>query len=809
MTQKPFKHWRWRLCVAAAVLYAFLSGAGCNGKASAIVEETMDIEAYCQTQRQQFHEGVWAPLFVRDCQGCHNSSGFAVLNAKSRLVLWPETYPNAAQKNLDAMAALAKEKVNGTSLLLAKVSNEIPHGGDTVYAKGSAKYAQLQNFIAELESKSASAPSCTNVVARMDARLKAMRLMEPQATFRKAAINIAGRLPTAEEDARLAQSPEQLEGLLKALLEEEAFYERLKEIFNDIFVFSVRGQRWFDIHFFRSKDLSSKEPYADDFYEDFSGIHGKFRISDGIGKTLQIGDTIQRSLWEEPLALIAYVARNNRPFTEILTANYTVVNDYSAFAYNRGGQPAHLAPSGGWRPIQLWQRVDSPAKTPIPHAGVLSSAAFLAKVPTNSINISRGRAEFVSKHFLATSVLGFAQRPVDSTQLDSGDNPTVNNPTCNACHQHLDGLAGAFAGFSFWNHSSYQPQWTEWNDKKYLPSFQGESFPSRAPENLKPLPWVAQRVAADARFPYAMVRRVFEGITGRKPLEYPKETAGPDYAERLLAWESQNAFLHEVAAHMAQQGMNVKVAFLDILQSPYFRAAQDAALPEALAIGLGEGRLLTPEMLSRKIRATLGTHWGGFYQAMPNESLTGEYNVLYGGIHPSESNVRLTQINTAMAGTASAMARAMACRIPAWEFSKSPHERVVFTSVQKDTQPLRKDSPDGPFVADTQGEAAIRQNLAFLHQRLLGENVSPHSAEVDLSYSIFVEAWRERAENKEDYIQYWHCLGKWDLNGPNVDGNYYADLPDVQQIDKDTHFTLYAWTATLTYLLADFRFIHE
>jgi len=802
MTQPPSQHWRRHLCLAAVLPCLFLSLSGCLGEASAIEEP--DVEAFCKTQRHQFHEGLWAPLFVHNCQGCHNTSGLAPLDAKSRFVLLPETYPNAAQANLDAIASLAREKVKGTSYVLAKVSNEIPHGGGRIFEKGSKEYVQLQNFIAGLENKDAKAPSCENIPARMDTRLSAMRRMESRAAFRKAAINIAGRLPTAEEDARLGQSPEQLNALLDALLEEEAFYERLKEIFNDMFVFSVRGQSGFSYNYFKSKDPGRSDPYPSDYYEDYPELANKLNTPEGIGTHMHA------SLWEEPLALIAYVARNNRPFTEILTANYAIVNDYTAFAYNVGAQPSPNAPVNAWRPATLWQRHNSPEQTLVPSAGVLSSAAFLAKFPTNAINISRGRAEFLSKNFLATSILTFAQRPVNSTQLDSTDNPTINNAACSVCHHYMDGLAGTFRGFTFWPAASYQPHLNVWNDQKYLPSFQGENFPQRASSNLKPMPWMAQRIAADARFPYAMVLRVFEGVTGRKPLEYPRNTAHPQYAEHLSAWESQNAFLHETAERMAQQGMNIKVAFREILLSPYFQAAQDANLPAALAIGLGEGRLLTPEMLARKIRVTLGAHWGGFSNALPSDALTSTYNILYGGIHPTSSAVRLTQINTLMAAVASAMAREMGCRIPAWEFSKPLDERLVLTKAKAETIPL--DTYSDGLKPNPLGENAIRENLAYLHQQLLGEFVSPHSPEVNISYELFVEAWKERASGNtalgtSKRINFWNCEGRWNLNKANSD-NSRVELTEGR-VTEDLNSTIYAWQAVLTYLLMDFRFIHE
>src|SRR5690606_25363896 len=58
--------------------------------------------------------------------------------------------------------------------------------------------------------------------------------LSASATFRKAALHLAYRMPTSEEVARLASEGESaLPELIEGLFEEDAFYERLKDMFND------------------------------------------------------------------------------------------------------------------------------------------------------------------------------------------------------------------------------------------------------------------------------------------------------------------------------------------------------------------------------------------------------------------------------------------------------------------------------------------------------------------------------------------------------------------------------------------------
>ena len=840
MSQQAFKHFKaWKQGFGIVSVFFFIL-AGCNGESSEIPGDDTPLqenpppppppeggasETLCKTQRMQFHQEAWGPLFAR-CQGCHSASGFATLHARSNFVLVPDSFPDATQRNLETIASFAKKQANGTSDLLTKVSDKELHPDGITYEKGSPEYVQLKNFIeklenAQLDAQSPFAVNCRNMPARMDARLRAVPLLDANASFRKAAINIGGRLPKPEEMSRLSQSPAELPALINALLEEEGFYERLKEVFNDMFVFPGKGESsplFARGHFDYELNASSGYGKGRDFPkidELFVGEVGKNR-----------GPETGLSFHEEPLELIVYIAKNNRPFSEILTADYIVTNPYTAYAYGLINEMPEPIVS-----MRDWSRYSEPlvqrkglgltgalAETIVPRAGVLSTPAFLVRWSSTATNLSRGRAEFLSKNFLATSILGFAQRPVNSTELGKTDGePTKSLPACQVCHDYMDPLASGFMGFTYSRLASYQPQSSEWG-MKYAPGFLDKTPPHTLPKT-RILPWMAQQITEDARFPYAMVRRVFESVTGNKPVEYSADPLS------LAAWESQNAFLHEVASQMAAQGMNIKVAFREILLSPYFRAAQTPNLPADLALGLGEGKLLTPEVLARKIRAILGTHWGYSFPATGNnppqhrDFLPFDYNVLYGGIDSRQSPERIREINTMIAAVASAMAREMGCRIPAWEFSKPTNERILLAKVQMDTKPFRQDSPGGPWIDVPEAERAIRENLSYLHQRLLGENVEPNSPEVDIAYALFADVWKERAKTNNKKIEHTNCQGKWDLGqqiklenitaSTRDNNNGYVPLPALTSVTQDEHFTFYAWQAVLTYLLTDFRFLHE
>ena len=82
------------------------------------------------------------------------------------------------------------------------------------------------------------------------------------------------------------------------------------------------------------------------------------------------------------------------------------------------------------------------------------------------------------------------------------------------------------------------------------------------------------------------------------------------------------------------------------------------------------------------------------------------------------------------------------------------------------------------------GEAAIRQNLVFLHRHLLGEDLETDAAELDTTYQLFVDV-RDEGET----VIRGSCRGGGGAN--------------------DTNGTVIPWQAVVTYLLSDYSFVYE
>ena len=221
-------------------------------------------------------------------------------------------------------------------------------------------------------------------------------------------------------------------------MQEEAFYERLKESWNDLFLTDryVPGSRAIDL-------LDGTDYPSRTWYQPPEGTEGVDQ-----NEVNRLRSLANRAVAREALELVAHVVREGRPFTEILTADYRMVNPFSAKTYGLGLAFADSNDSTEWKEAKV-QGME--------HAGVLTSHMFLNRFPTTDTNRNRNRARMAFKFFLATDILQLAERPVDSTNIE-GHNPTMNNPECTVCHEPMDPVAGAFMNWdSRGRMSAYQP----------------------------------------------------------------------------------------------------------------------------------------------------------------------------------------------------------------------------------------------------------------------------------------------------------------------------------------------------------------
>jgi hypothetical protein len=208
--------------------------------------------------------------------------------------------------------------------------------------------------------------------------------------------------------------------------------------------------------------------------------------------------------------------------------------------------------------------------------------------------------------------------------------------------------------------------------------------------------------------------------------------------------------------------------------------------------------------MNRKIRAITGVYWGdvddnGEHYDRLNKETYQNYFTLYGGMDSDSVLKHLDQPNGTVAAVSNRMANEMSCGLTAWDFTRTADKRRFFPLVDRTIVP---ESSGNEVPASV---SLIKQNIAYLHHLFLGEQLKEGDAEVERTYQLFYDTWKELeaagAAGGEDGLPWW-CTGQWD---PSTG----LELPEEVRIYDDPDKTIRAWQAVLAYLMMDYKFIHE
>ena len=274
-----------------------------------------------------------------------------------------------------------------------------------------------------------------------------------------------------------------------------------------------------------------------------------------------------------------------------------------------------------------------------------------------------------------------ADRPLDPLAATRFNNPTRDDPQCNGCHRQIDPIAGAFMKWNERDQERYFPD-QDWHADMVAPGF-GQEVMDTA-DFGRAQQWLAQRIVADPRFVLATVFTAYEALTGRAPLDYPRDPSSEHFTPELAAWEAQDATFRAIGQRFVDDAMRFKTVVRELALTPYFRAvnAVAALTPERAATldPIGTGRLISPERLSLKIAAVTGLTWARSPTDRP--FLLGDFRILYGGIDSDAVVERLTVPNGIMANVGLRMANEVSCRASAWDFTRPRAERLLFPEVE-------------------------------------------------------------------------------------------------------------------------------
>lgn len=737
-----------------------------------------------------FENEVWAKVGALECLKCHKLGGDAE-DSKFMLVdpkkVAGDELASALKQNRDAFTKMARIKEGDQSRLLLKVTGGLDHGGKQVVKPESAGHKVLQEFVRRVH-----APIPKSVIeAARDPNappfFDGIKMLDDQRLLRRVTLSLAGRLPTDAELAAVSKDGlNALPGLLDALFKEDAFYERLGEGFNDIFLtLGVDGnadQTCLSYeHFEKTRHWYQKHDLS--FIKDIADKNERQRAE------WKLAADYRNNLLAEPMQLIDYIVRNDRPFIELVTADYIMVAPYAARGYGIWDEVKDKfkdpESKTEYIPVKLKalkgrskQTDQESASGFYPHSGILSTFQYLTRYPTTETNRNRLRARMYYQHFLGVDVLELAARVSDAAAVTAKyEIPTMQASECVICHKTLDPVAGLFQDYwKFADEGVYGRRKGGWFTDMFGAGFEGEDLP--ADDRWRSLQWLGERTAKDPRFATTMVEHVYYILTGRKVLLQPKDIDDPLFGARQRAYSEQRKLIEGTAAKFSSNGFNLKLAFKELALSDWYRAdglSSASADPKRRAEldDIGLVRLLSPEQIERKIEAVFTKRWG---------RLTEQTAALYGAIDSKEVTERPSDPSGAMGAIQRILANDVACRQTSLDFSRAADKRVLFPNIEPDVVPAT--SPEA--------DAKIRAALVHLHQRVLGRAESPDSPEITRSYQLFANIVADATEKKRfEPQEAWSCR------------------QGLEQPVPDPKYTVRAWRGVLTYMLRQNAFLYE
>ena len=231
-----------------------------------------------------------------------------------------------------------------------------------------------------------------------------------EVTLRRASLLLAAKVASDESIARAKDSDEALRGEIIKLMRGEGFHDFLTSGANDRLLtdgLEVKGQGAIEFGYFNANDpAGDRYPYFQSFYKGLpEGTPEGFTGSRAYLTGDEFKWDFQWALRQEPLELIAHVVMTNQSYKQILTADYTMVNLVTNIPYDSGldfkveyprldgyYNRKDLATFKPGRNKGYITHVSDSEFLRWPHAGILSTPAWLNRYPSTATNRNRARA---------------------------------------------------------------------------------------------------------------------------------------------------------------------------------------------------------------------------------------------------------------------------------------------------------------------------------------------------------------------------------------------------------------------------------
>jgi hypothetical protein len=512
--------------------------------------------------------------------------------------------------------------------------------------------------------------------------------LDPADHLVRISMALRGKRPSPDEIAAVQADPAAIEGIVDGYLEDPAFGETMRDLHNDALL--VLADYFIYPAGFPAMDtLAGVDPYV-----------------------------LNRSIMEAPLRLAEYVVMEDRPYTEIVTADYTLANGPMATVWG-------LPYDGDGMSWELSQWTDGRK-----NAGVLSDSWLFQRHSSTISNANRGRANAISRALLCYDFLSRDIEVDASINLADPEvvaNAVMENPACASCHQGLDPLASFFRG--------YYPTYVPADNGPYpFETYVENLFPQYLGVTMRDptffgvpgdgLDQLGALIAADPRFSLCAAKRFYAFFNQVEVEDVPLMTAS----------ELQRAFL--------DSGMNAKALAKAVVLDDAFRISH---VDEGVDLEIPAIRKTRPLQLQQLVRSLTGFVWEtdlAPYGApelgrvnLLEDSFLG-YQVLAGGV----DSVFVTRPTKTMSATSSLVLRNLA-RVAAGEVVDRDFTQPDLATRQLLTLVTAEDTDEG----------VVRDQLAALHLKIYGRPDAPDGEAVGRTWGL----WSGVLQTSGDPVRAW------------------------------------------------------
>ena len=484
--------------------------------------------------------------------------------------------------------------------------------------------------------------------------------IDPLRLLTRASLDARGVRPSAAEIDAIADDPSLLETYIERFLVDERFPDRVIDLYGELYLTQTESFRVPRTAFTFEEEVSA------------------YQYASAIG--------------DEPLRILAEIAENDLPYTDLVTADWTMHNEVLGQMY-----PSDYPPDAtGWRRSRY-----TDAR---PSAGVLSTNGMWWRYGSTSSNLNRKRANQISRLFLCNDYL---TRPIefdrDVNLLDEAAvaDAIQTDPGCVACHVSLDPLASHLYGFWYLDDTNAGDATTYHPERERLYLSFGTPPPAFYGQRTSTLGALGHSIAADPRFVECAVEQAFSRLMGR---------------EATLA-DGDALAVHREA--FITGGLTLRSLFRSIMAHPRYRAV-DSNLE-----GYASKKWVTASLLATQVEGLTGFVWTQGGVDMMSTDGVGVGNLAghadgYRVVRDSRSP------NATMVLVSARLAEAAAAHVMATEADLEPSERALFTEVDFSERP-----------STDRGAMAVQ--IQHLHKAVLGRIIPADGPEVNANLDLWTE----------------------------------------------------------------------